>query len=444
VDLSVLAAQETPMIEQPDRHPVVACAAELLAAIKTVRDVQPVFMTAADQQTAVLELDRAAAALAELQLRVMAAAGAAAEEAGARDVGAWVASLTHADFGPARADARLAEGLDLRWAAVAAGMADGVVSAAQARVVVEALEALPDDLDPSIVAEAELDLVELCTQFPPAQLRRLGRRILDVVAPDIADAEEAKRLENEEQRAREKTSLRIKRLGDGTTRTTILQPDADADRLLTYLDAYTSPRHDLGTLGGEADRIPHHRKRGHAFGALLEHLDPTRLPAHGGDATTVMVTVSLDALTQELATAGIIDGDLSAGANLTAAQARRLACTANIIPVVLGGKSEILDLGHARRLYSPSQRKAIRLRDQRCRAEGCSIPAPWTEAHHWKPWSEGGPTDLDNAASLCNWHHHRIHDRRFDADRLANGDIRFHRRRQTTLSPRETRTIATE
>src|SRR5204862_1759285 len=134
---------------------------------------------------------------------LMAASDDVADADGARDVGAWVAFLTQADFGRARADARLAEALDRRWAAVAAGMADGGVSTAQAVVVVDALDALPDDLDQSIVAEAEAHLVELCKEFPPSELRKLGRRLLDVVAPDIADAEEANRLQNEEQRARD-------------------------------------------------------------------------------------------------------------------------------------------------------------------------------------------------------------------------------------------------
>ncbi|KAA1426358.1 HNH endonuclease signature motif containing protein, partial [Nocardioides antri] len=161
----------------------------------------------------------------------------------------------------------------------------------------------------------------------------------------------------------------------------------------------------------------------------LEHLDPERLPVHGGDATTVMVTITLDSLRQDLATAGLLDGDLTAGANLSATQARRLACNAQIIPVVLGGKGEILDLGRTRRLYNAAQRKALRLRDKRCRAEGCSIPATWCEAHHETPWSRGGRTDLDDGVLLCSWHHHRAHDRRFHADKLPNGDIRFHRRR---------------
>ncbi|HYG92222.1 MAG TPA: HNH endonuclease signature motif containing protein, partial [Nocardioides sp.] len=64
----------------------------------------------------------------------------------------------------------------------------------------------------------------------------------------------------------------------------------------------------------------------------------------------------------------------------------------------------------------------------RCRAEGCTIPATWCEAHHLHPWSQGGPTDLANGVLLCSYHHHRAHDHRYTTDRLPNGDYRFHRR----------------
>jgi hypothetical protein len=114
---------------------------------------------------------------------------------------------------------------------------------------------------------------------------------------------------------------------------------------------------------------------------------------------------------------------------ISAAHARRLACTAQIIPVVLGGKSEVLDLGRSSRLFRSAQRKAMAVRDRRCRAEGCSVPAAWCEAHHASnPWSEGGATDIKDGVLLCSWHHHRAHDARYDARRLPSGDYRFHRR----------------
>ena len=106
-----------------------------------------------------------------------------------------------------------------------------------------------------------------------------------------------------------------------------------------------------------------------------------------------------------------------------------MACTANILPAVLGGKSEVLDLGRTSRLFRPAQRKAMIVRDRECRAEGCTIPAAWCEAHHWgRPWARGGRTDLKDGVLLCSWHHHRAHDHTYDASRMPNGDVRFARR----------------
>ncbi len=171
------------------------------------------------------------------------------------------------------------------------------------------------------------------------------------------------------------------------------------------------------------DRRPYDQQLGHAFGAFLESVDPGRMPLHGGDATTVIVTIDVDRLRDGLGVALVGDSPITAG------QARRLACTAKVLPAVLGGDSEILDLGRARRLFSPAQRKAMAIRDVSCRAEGCDIPAAWCEAHHAnQPWTRGGRTDLADGALLCSWHHHRAHDHHYDTRRLPTGQLRFHRR----------------
>jgi hypothetical protein len=272
-----------------------------------------------------------------------------------------------------------------------------------------------------VLARAEAHLVAEAAHFGPPELRVLGRRILDIVAPQVGEQHEAEQLADEERDARRRTSLVTTRLGDGTTRITLQVPDGVATRLHTYLEAFTSPRHQ-GI--GEADRIPTDRKRGQAFCSLMEAVDPQRLPAHGGDATTLIVTVTLDALRRDLGT-----GQLGPSDKLTAAEVRRLACTARVLPAVLGGKSEVLDLGRSSRLFRPAQRKAMIIRDRECRAEGCSIPAAWCEAHHWgNPWAAGGRTDLKDGVLLCSWHHHRAHDPTYAASRMPNGDVRFSRR----------------
>jgi hypothetical protein len=363
--------------------------------------------------------------LAATRLRLLAVADDVAEESGARDVGAWFRRAARVDRGPARRAMRLARALDRRWLALARGHAAGEVSTAQAEVIAGALEDLPEDVGSEVRARAEAVLIGHAAEFAPRELRLLGRGILGVVAPEVGEEQQRRRLEDEERHARKRTCLTTHSHGDGTTTIRIRVPDASADRLTTYLHAWTNPRRPDGSPGrtDAMTELPYATRLGHAFCALLEHLDPARLPVHGGTATTVMVTIPLDRLLAGLGVAATgTDGHLTAGA------VRRLACTANLVPVVLGGKSEVLDVGRARRLFTAAQRRALAVRDQRCRAEGCDIPADWAEAHHLHPWSRGGNTDLANAILLCSHHHHRAHDDRYQHDRLPNGDLRFHRR----------------
>ncbi|MEV8148327.1 DUF222 domain-containing protein [Arthrobacter sp. NPDC080073] len=92
-----------------------------------------------------------------------------------------------------------------------------------------------------------------------------------------------------------------------------------------------------------------------------------------------------------------------------AATLRKIACDADIIPVVLGGEGQVLDIGRASRVFPPHIRKAITARDKGCAFPGCTMPAPWCEAHHIEYWSRGGPTSTANGTLLCSHHHHLIH-----------------------------------
>ncbi len=423
-------------------HPIVAAATDVRSSLKAVMGVNPTFMSTADKAAALTELGRAEAQLAELRLRILADAGDLAHETAAKDAAGWLAKATRTRFADARADLALAASLDQDRALLAAAMRDGSVTLAQAHVIHRAVAALPASVDADTVMRAEAHLVAQADEFGPKELARIGRRILDVVAPEIAEAVEAARLADLEAHAADRLRLTLRRLGDGVTRISGLVPDAVGTRFATYLEAFTNPRVDTedgrsarasDKAGAPVTRTPFPKRMGQAFAQFLEAVDPKRLPLHGGDATTVIITIPLASLQADLAAAdiigaGLVPGDDLTGDRLTASQVRRLACTANIIPAVLGGDSVPLDLGRAKRLFSPAQRKALLIRDQTCRAEGCDIPGTWCDAHHVDPWHNGGPTDLDNAVLLCSHHHHRIHDARYRLDRLASGDLRFHRR----------------
>lgn len=404
-------------------HPALALVGSLTALLTEARDIPVELLSTREKADTLEALSRAGDLVAALRLRVLAVSDDVAAEHGARDVGAWLADRTRTDPGPRHRDRKLGEALSFRWTEVGTALADGRVNEAQAHVIVRALDALPTEVDPAVRADAEVRLVGFAGDFAPRQLRALGRRILDVVAPEVGEENEARALAAEEQRALARTGLSIHRIGDGHSRIVATVPDAVAHRLRTYLEAFTSPRHDA-MVGGGGERFSAERKRGQAFCSLLEAVDPHALPLHGGEATTVFVTMTLDALTADLATAGLLGTE----DRISASEARRLACQARMIPVVLGGDAEILDLGRTRRLYSKAQRKALRIRDERCRAEGCTVPATWCEAHHRKPWLLGGRTDLADGVLLCGFHHHRAHDDKYVQTDLPHGDVRFRRR----------------
>ena len=100
---------------------------------------------------------------------------------------------------------------------------------------------------------------------------------------------------------------------------------------------------------------------------------------------------------------------------LAPAVVRQLACDADIIPVVLGSDGEVLDIGRAVRLFTKGQRRALWHRDRLCTYPGCDMPAGWVQAHHLVHWVDGGPSDLTNAALLCQRHHTLVHDQRLIA-----------------------------
>jgi hypothetical protein len=193
-------------LPQPS-HPVLVAVTTVTDALGEVAQANPSFMATDEKTTTLLEIARAKAQLAELELRVLAVAEDVAAESAARDVAAWLHQHTRQRSETLRADLRLAAALDRSYGIVAAAMRTGACNPAQAQVIVAALDDLPSDLDPGIKTKAEETLVGYAAQFDPTQLRRLGRRILDVIAPEVAEAEEARRLTAEEAHARKKTRL---------------------------------------------------------------------------------------------------------------------------------------------------------------------------------------------------------------------------------------------
>ena len=264
-----------------------------------------------------------------------------------------------------------------------------------------------------------------CEKFRPSELRRLGRHLLEVVAPEIAEAEVAKRLENEEQQAREKTSLRSRIIGDGMARTTITHPVARPRPAADLPGAFTSP-------ANTTTRSPVRRTGSPTTAASAKPSAPcwstsTRpsCPQHGGDATTVMVTIGLESLRSR--------------AGHRHHRRRRTAVGHRDPPAGLQRRH------HPRRARRQGRDPRPRphpppLLTRPTQSNAAPRPTvPRRRLHHPRrpgakhitsnPGPTAASTDLDDGVLLCNWHHHRAHDPRFTADKLPNGDIRFHRRR---------------
>ena len=158
--------------------------------------------------------------------------------------------------------------------------------------------------------------------------------------------------------------------------------------------------------------------------AFLENLPDTGLPAHGGTTTSVMVTLDLDTLLTGIGVATTSTGD-----RVTAEQARRLACQARIIPVVLGRQGEVLDLGRSARLFSPAQRKALAIRDKRVHRRRLQHPRRLVRGPPLETTLvPAGRTDLADGKLLCSFHHHRAHDPAWETHHHPNGSTTFHRR----------------
>jgi hypothetical protein len=91
--------------------------------------------------------------------------------------------------------------------------------------------------------------------------------------------------------------------------------------------------------------------------------------------------------------------------------------------VVLGSRSEVLDVGRSHRLVTPGLWRALVVRDQHCAFPGCRRPPLACDAHHITHWADGGSTCLDNLVMLCRTHHTMIHTTPWDV-RTAPTDHR--------------------
>ncbi|MEP7736162.1 DUF222 domain-containing protein [Nocardioides sp. 31GB23] len=418
-------------------HPIGGAVARVHATLDEVAGTPAWSMSQAATAEALVEIARAEARLVEVRSQLLSHAEtvAVAETNASPSVAVWHSNATRSTKRESFRQVRLAAGLD-RYDLVREALGRGEVVAEQASVICTALDELPDDLEPSILEQATKALVAYAEVHDAKALRVLGRRILEVVAPEVAEAWEAEQLDREEREAEKSAVFRMREDGHGRIKGSFTVPLLAGQMLERALLAFAAPKHqianraaaDEGEHEGQSEapvpvRRPSAQRLGAAFVELVERLDPKDLPKAGGVNATVVVTMTLDSLKDGLAAATLDTGD-----RLSAATARRLACEAGVVPVVLGGKSQPLDVGRAKRYFTPGQRIAMGIRDGGCTAKGCDAPPAMCHGHHDDPWSCHGHTDLDRGRLLCPYHHRRIHDPEYEADVGADNQVTFHRR----------------
>ena len=210
--------------------------------------------------------------------------------------------------------------------------------------------------------------------------------------------------------------------GDGTADLYARVADHVAGRLRAFPDAIANPRR--ASHDDDFTKLLVERRRGIAFQSLLESVLKSDLPTHGSTATSVVVTVAYDALVSGVGTA-----TTSTGETLTAEQARRLACHAQILPAVLGGHGEILDLGRQARNSSeaPAARRWTCATRSAPPAALTSPPPSVTPTTSANPGPKAARPTGDGKL-LCPFHHGRAHHPKWDTHHHPDGTTTFTRR----------------
>ena len=406
-------------------HPVVDFAHRLHDRLNSLFQVPLMSMTPAEKRDALVSLTRDVAQLEALRLRLLLEAeqSEVTVDSGARSAADWVAIETRQVRRDARSDLKLATALE-GHPVLAVAMGEGCVNTAQARAIVSALDRLPRTGEFAVSAEqrtqAETHLVGEAAHHDAQGLRILGRHLFEVISPELAEEFEGQVLQAEEAQALRRTTFTVWEDDEGTCHGRFKIPTLQGQMLTKMILAISSP------TGGIDPDLPTPTRHGLAFTQLIESVPAEVLPRTGGCSATVVVQMTLKQLLGDLDAAGVCT--LDTGGHISAREARRLACSAGLVPMVLGGASQVLDVGRKRRSHTEVMRIVMGVRDGGCTEEHCQVPPGLCHAHHDIPWSHGGPTNLDTGRLLCPHHHRRIHDPRYTTTRLPNGKIRFHRR----------------
>jgi hypothetical protein len=259
------------------------------------------------------------------------------------------------------------EELPPRYPATAAGVRAGQISLPAARTVMDTMVQIPVSVHPEEAAQAEQALAGYAQQFEPRALAGIGRRVLAHLNPDGQPPADP--------RPHPGPELLLRPDRNGMTRLDGRLDAEGAAVVRTVLDSLNQRRPP--DESGPDTRTLARRNADALVEACSRLLDDAALPTSGGQRPHLVVTMGLGTLRDGIGAATLEYGDL-----VDAETARRLACDASVIPVVLGGDSQPLDVGQARRVATRAQRVALIARDGGCAFPGCDTPPARCTAHH--------------------------------------------------------------
>ncbi len=313
-----------------------------------------------------------------------------------------VTSSVADNVGRLRSQVRLATVLGEELPLIQAALQEGLISMPQAAAIADGLATLPATFGAVERAKCQTEILKHADSLGPAELRILAGRLVEYVDPEGAEAAEAARLAAEERRARRRRRLRLTPNHHGAMTISGKLPLADGALLAAQLEALMPP---LASYQNN-DELPDRQARTADALLLLAQIaaNSGHLPCQGMDRPHIVLTLDHDTLNTGL-------GHITLPGHtdvLGAGDARRLACDAGILPIVLAGPSQLLDVGREERQFTKAIRAALTLRDGGCAFPGCTAVPAACEAHHIRPWWAGGHTALTNAVLLCPRHHRLI------------------------------------
>lgn len=362
-----------------------------------------------ESQQRLLRIERRLHGIGARRLQVMDSRDVTTTERGF-STRAWLVEEQQLSAPDASARLRIARSSVTR-PAITEALVAGQITQDQAKLITGFLPKLPD---PAARDRAEKELLDAAEYADPTMMGRGLRELTDRLCLNESAEERAIRM-------REGRYLNFTDTIDQMVRV-----DGMLDRIGATI--LRKALHPLSLKAGEVDeRTPVQRRADALVELATLAMNRGDLPESAGEPTQVTVLTDLRDLTRQLE-AGDVARSWMDGAAVTPNTARMLACDAGIIPAVMNGDSEILDLGRTTRTWTRPQRKAAKIRaGGSCEAPRCQATLDRCDLHHEHHWANGGRTDLDNGIYLCAYHHWLVHHTTWEITRSDNGQVEIRR-----------------